>query len=66
MIAVFGAGSWIAQTGSLAIVGVFTIIITIILVKLVAVITPIRVSEEDEHTGLDLSSHGERAYDHSS
>ena len=66
MIAVFGAGSWIAQTGSLAIVGVFTIIITIILVKLVSVITPIRVSEEDEHTGLDLSTHGERAYDHSS
>ena len=66
MIAVFGAGSWIAQTGSLAIVGVFTIIITITLVKLVSVITPIRVSEEDEHTGLDLSTHGERAYDHSS
>ncbi len=66
MIAVFGAGSWIAQAGSLAIVGVFTIIITIILVKLVSVITPIRVSEEDEHTGLDLSTHGERAYDHSS
>ena len=66
MIAVFGAGSWIAQTGSLAIVGVFTIIITILLVKLVSVITPIRVSEEDEHTGLDLSTHGERAYDHSS
>ena len=66
MIAVFGAGSWLAQTGSLVIVGVFTIIITIILVKLVSVITPIRVSEEDEHTGLDLSTHGERAYDHSS
>ena len=66
MIAVFGAGSWLAQTGSLVIVGVFTIIITTILVKLVSVITPIRVSEEDEHTGLDLSSHGERAYDHSS
>jgi Amt family ammonium transporter len=66
MIAVFGAGSWLAQTGSLVIVGVFTIIITTILVKLVSVITPIRVSEEDEHTGLDLSTHGERAYDHSS
>ena len=66
MIAVFGAGSWLAQIGSLAIVGVFTIIVTIILVKLVSVITPIRVSEEDEYTGLDLSAHGERAYDHSS
>jgi Amt family ammonium transporter len=66
MIAAFGAGSWLAQIGSLAIVGVFTIIVTIILVKLVSVITPIRVSEEDEYTGLDLSAHGERAYDHSS
>jgi Amt family ammonium transporter len=66
MIAVFGAGTWLAQIGSLVIVGAFTIVVTIILVKLVSVITPIRVSEEDENTGLDLSAHGERAYDHSS
>ena len=66
MIAVFGAGSWLAQIGSLAIVAVFTIVVTNLLIKLVSVITPIRVSEEDEYTGLDLSAHGERAYDHSS
>ena len=66
MIAVFGAGSWLAQISSLVIVGIFTIIVTIILVKFVSIITPIRVSEEDEYTGLDLSAHGERAYDHSS
>jgi Amt family ammonium transporter len=66
MIAVFGAGTWLAQIGSLVIVGAFTIVVTIILVKLVSVITPIRVSEEDENIGLDLSAHGERAYDHSS
>ena len=66
MIAVFGAGTWAAQIGSLAIVGVFTVVVTFVLVKLVALVTPLRVSEEDEHTGLDLSAHGERAYDHSS
>ena len=66
MIAVFGAGNWFAQVGSLAIVGVFTVVVTFVLVKLVAIVTPLRVSEEDEHTGLDLSAHGERAYDHSS
>ncbi|MFQ3302688.1 MAG: Amt family ammonium transporter, partial [Planktomarina sp.] len=66
MIAVFGAGTWAAQIGSLAIVGIFTVVVTFVLVKLVALVTPLRVSEEDEHTGLDLSAHGERAYDHSS
>ena len=66
MIAVFGYGSFVAQLGSLAIVGAFTVIGTIILVKIVAAITPIRVDEETETTGLDLMSHGERAYDISS
>lgn len=63
MIAVFGAGSWGAQLGALVIVGVFTIVVSIVLVKITGLIFPIRVSEEDEFTGLDLASHGERAYD---
>ena len=66
MIAVFGAGSWVAQMGSLVIVGVFTVVVTVVLVKLVSFITPLRVNEEDEYTGLDLAAHGERAYDHTS
>lgn len=66
MIAVFGAGTWAAQLGGLAIVGVFTVVITVVLVKLVGLITPIRVSQEVEHTGLDIEVHGERAYDHTS
>ena len=66
MIAVFGTGTWVAQIGSLVIVGVFTVTVTFALVKLVALVAPLRVSEEDEYTGLDLSAHGERAYDHSS
>ena len=66
MIAVFGAGTWVAQIGSLVIVGIFTIVVTVVLVKLVSLVTPLRVSEEDEYTGLDLSAHGERAYDHTS
>ena len=49
--------------GSLAIVGCFTIVVTFIIIKFVILIFPIRVSEEDEITGLDQSSHGERAYD---
>ena len=63
MIAVFGAGSWAAQLGSLVIVGVFTVVVSVVLVKLVAVITPLRVDLETETNGLDLEVHGERAYD---
>ena len=66
MIAVFGQGTWAAQLGSLAIVGVFTLVVTVVLVKLVAIVTPLRVDEESETTGLDLTVHGERAYDISS
>ncbi len=63
MIAVFGAGSWVAQLGSLAIVGIFTAGVTYALIRIVGAITPLRVDAETETNGLDLSVHGERAYD---
>ncbi|WP_425038868.1 ammonium transporter [Primorskyibacter sp. S187A] len=63
MIALFGAGSWAAQLGSLAIVGVFTIVVTVVLIFVCRAITPLRVDEETEVNGLDLMVHGERAYD---
>ncbi len=63
MIAVFGQGAWAAQLGGLAIVGVFTLVVTFVLIKIVGLITPIRVDAETETNGLDLSVHGERAYD---
>ncbi len=66
MIAAFGAGTWAAQLGSLAIVGIFTTVVTVVLVKLVSLVTPLRVDLETETNGLDLSVHGERAYDMSS
>jgi Amt family ammonium transporter len=66
MIAAFGAGSWAAQLGSLAIVGVYTLVVSVILAKLVGLVTPLRVDQESEYNGLDISVHGERAYDHSS
>ena len=66
MLAVFGYASWAAQLGGLVVVGVFTVVMTYALVKIVALIFPIRVSHEDEITGLDLTAHGERAYDHTS
>ncbi|RLK10791.1 ammonium transporter [Ruegeria conchae] len=66
MIALFGLGTWTAQLGGLVIVGAFTAVVTIVLVKVVALITPLRVDAETETNGLDLSVHGERAYDMSS
>jgi Amt family ammonium transporter len=63
MLAVFGHASWTAQLGGLAVVGIWTTVVTVGLVVLVKMMFPIRVSEEDEITGLDLSSHGERAYE---
>ena len=66
MIAIFGQASFAAQFGSLAIVGIFTLVVTVVLVKLCALITPLRVDAETETNGLDLAVHGERAYDISS
>jgi Amt family ammonium transporter len=63
MIAAFGAGSWFAQLGSLVIVGLFTLVVTVVVLKVTALITPLRVDVEEEINGLDLSVHGERAYD---
>ncbi|MBT54614.1 MAG: ammonia channel protein [Mameliella sp.] len=66
MIAVFGLGSWAAQLGSLAVVGVFTVVVTVVLIFVVKAITPLRVDDETEVNGLDITVHGERAYDHAS
>jgi ammonium transporter, Amt family len=66
MIAVFGAGTWAAQLGGLAVVGVYTVVVTVVLIYVVKAITPLRVDLETETSGLDLVVHGERAYDMSS
>jgi Amt family ammonium transporter len=51
MIGVFTGGVWSAGW-------------TFALVKVVGAICGIRVSAEEESDGLDLATHGERAYDH--
>jgi Amt family ammonium transporter len=72
MIAVFASlgfetgGSWAAQLGGLAIVGIFTTVVTVVLIYVVKAITPLRVDAETEVNGLDITVHGERAYDHNS
>ena len=66
MLAVFGHAGFTEQVGGLLVVGTFTIVMTIIIIVITRIVTPLRVDEEAEAIGLDLTSHGERAYDMSS
>ena len=63
MIAGFGHGAWVAQIGALIVVGIFTLVVSYILIKITQIFVPLRVDAETETNGLDLSAHGERAYD---
>ncbi|WP_179379684.1 ammonium transporter [Jannaschia marina] len=62
MIAAFGAGSWAAQLGGLAIVGVFTVAMTLAIVLVLRLVFRMRVDADTEQEGLDLAVHGEQAY----
>ena len=48
---------------SLALVGVWTLVTTFLIAKAVGLVTPMRVDPETETNGLDIASHGERAYE---
>ena len=63
MVAVFGGGTWVAQLGGLAVVGLWTLAATWAVIKICARITVLRVDPETEANGLDLTAHGERAYE---
>jgi len=63
MLVVFGHAGATEQFGGLFVVGVFTTVVTTVLILICKAIVPLRVSEEDEQVGLDLTAHGERAYD---
>jgi len=66
MLSVFGHAAWASQLTGLVVVGIWTLVITTILVLISKAIFPLRVDDDAETTGLDLTSHGERAYDMSS
>ena len=63
MIAVLGRGDWGPQLIALAAVGVFTVVMTFVIARIVMLFTPLRVTPEEEVEGLDYAAHGERAYD---
>lgn len=41
---------------------IWTVVFTYVILKVISLFTDLRVSEEDEITGLDTSSHGESGY----
>ena len=51
------------QALAVAVTALWSGLVTIGLSRLLAVVTPLRVDVEAEHDGLDLASHGERAYE---
>ncbi len=53
---------WV-QLKAVGIVAVFSAVMTLIIGYMVAMILPMRVSQEAERDGLDITSHGERAWD---
>jgi Amt family ammonium transporter len=53
----------VSQLVAIGAVGVYTVTVTAGLVKLTQLVCPIRVAEEVEFDGLDITAHGERAYD---
>jgi len=53
----------VAQVLSVVIVAAFSFVGSFTLLKIINIFSPLRVSEEEENEGLDLSQHGEKAYD---
>ena len=52
-----------AQVVGVVAVALWSAIATAVIAVLVSLVVPMRVSEDDEREGLDLSSHGERAWE---
>jgi Amt family ammonium transporter len=59
---------WLQQLGvqalAVGVTAVWSGLATFVLIKLAGLVTHPRVSSEAEYDGLDLATHGERAYDH--
>jgi Amt family ammonium transporter len=56
-----GSQLWVQLIAALATAGI-AIVGSIVILMIVKAVTPLRVSEEDETEGLDITAHGERGY----
>ena len=57
------SGQLVAQAIGVAVVAIWTAFATALIAFIISYALPMRVSEEAEHDGLDLSSHGERGWE---
>jgi Amt family ammonium transporter len=58
-------GNWaqlVSQLASIGIAAVYSIVVTLILLKILDATIGLRVTQEEELQGLDLSQHGEEGY----
>ena len=55
-------GLFVVQLKAVVVTAVYAFVVTFLVLKIVGLITKVRVSEKDEYTGLDLSQHHEGAY----
>lgn len=56
------AGTLLTQSLSILVVGVYSFVVTLVLLKVIDAVIGIRTAEEDEMSGLDISQHGESGY----
>jgi Amt family ammonium transporter len=52
------------QILAVVVVAAWSMLVSFVLIKALALFVPLRISADDENAGLDLATHGERAYDH--
>lgn len=53
----------VAQLAGVGVVALWSAIVSAILAVMVSIVLPMRVTDEEEYEGLDITSHGERAYE---
>ena len=56
-------GQLVIQLIGVGSVGIYTALLTFVLLKAIDVVVGLRVSEEEEIEGLDINQHNERGYD---
>jgi len=56
-------GQLLVQVEAVAVVALWSAVVTVVIARTAALVLPMRVDAEQEHDGLDLSLHGERAYE---
>jgi len=58
-----GASFFLTQTIAVLLVGAYCFLFTLVVLKLINLVTPVKVTSQEEEIGLDTSLHGEIAYE---